>query len=64
MTLDEILTELGGRDRAGEFCGIQNDAIKKWFKAGRIPPKHWQAIVAETGGAVSFETLAALDEAA
>ena len=49
VTVDEILTRLGGADAAARLTGVGAEAIRKWRQARAIPSKHWSTIVAATG---------------
>jgi carbamoyl-phosphate synthase small subunit len=49
ITIDDIITRLGGGDEAARLTGVSADAIRKWRQAGSIPSRHWPAIMAATG---------------
>ena len=49
ISVDEILTRLGGAEAAARLTGVGHEAIRKWRQARAIPSKHWAAIVAATG---------------
>jgi carbamoyl-phosphate synthase small subunit len=53
QTVESIIALLGGPDAAAARCGIGTEAVRKWRQARAIPAKHWAAILAATGLALS-----------
>jgi carbamoyl-phosphate synthase small subunit len=53
ISVDDILHRLGGAENAARLTGVTQDAIRKWRQAGAVPAKHWAAIVAATGLALT-----------
>ena len=49
VTIDDIVTRLGGVEEAARLTAVSPDAIRKWRQANTIPPRHWPAIMAATG---------------
>jgi carbamoyl-phosphate synthase small subunit len=47
----------GGIETVTERCGIGEEAIKKWHQAGRIPPKHWPALIELGEGEITLAML-------
>lgn len=43
LTTADIITLLGGKDRAAEYLGVGEWTPYKWHNKG-IPAKHWKAI--------------------
>lgn len=52
-TVEEIISLLGGPEAAATRCGVGTEAIRKWRQAKAIPAKHWPAVLAATGLALS-----------
>ncbi len=52
-TVEEIIGLLGGPEAAATRCGVGTEAIRKWRQARAIPAKHWPAVLAATGLALS-----------
>jgi carbamoyl-phosphate synthase small subunit len=53
VTIDDVVSRLGGPDEAARLTGVSADAIRKWRQAGAIPSRHWPAVMAATGLAMS-----------
>ncbi len=53
LTIDDIVSRLGGADEAARLAGVSADAVRKWRQAGIIPSRHWPAIMAATGLAMT-----------
>ncbi len=52
-TVEDIISLLGGPEAAAAHCGVGTEAIRKWRQAKAIPAKHWPAVLAATGLALS-----------
>jgi carbamoyl-phosphate synthase small subunit len=52
-SVDDILALLGGPEAAARACQIGTEAVRKWRQSRAIPAKHWPAIIAATGLALS-----------
>jgi carbamoyl-phosphate synthase small subunit len=52
-SVDEIIERLGGAEAAAKLTGVGGEAIRKWRQARAVPSKHWPAIIAATGLALS-----------
>jgi carbamoyl-phosphate synthase small subunit len=52
-SVDEIIERLGGAEAATKLTGVGSEAIRKWRQARAIPAKHWAAVIAATGLALS-----------
>ncbi len=52
-SVEDILALLGGAEAAASQCQVGTEAIRKWRQAKAIPAKHWPAILAATGLALS-----------
>ena len=52
-SVEDILALLGGAEAAAQQCQVGTEAIRKWRQAKSIPAKHWPAILAATGLALS-----------
>src|SRR5215212_7496578 len=52
-TVEDIIALLGGPEPAARHCGIGTEAVRKWRQARAIPAKHWPAILAATGLALT-----------
>ena len=55
VSVEDILTRLGGAEQAARLTGVGLEAVRKWRQARAIPSKHWSAIVAAAG--LSFADL-------
>src|ERR1700759_2613224 len=53
VPIDSIIDRLGGADAAARLTGVGTEAVRKWRQAGLIPSRHWAALIAATGLAVS-----------
>src|SRR5271165_6356020 len=71
--VDALIERLGGPEAAGRLAGVGTEAVRKWRQAGSIPSRHWAAVIAATGLALSdlpgglaaprLETISADDDA-
>ncbi|MBU8540691.1 glutamine-hydrolyzing carbamoyl-phosphate synthase small subunit [Falsiroseomonas tokyonensis] len=52
-TVEEIIALMGGPEAAAQRLGIGTEAVRKWRQARAIPTKHWSAILAATGLALT-----------
>ena len=52
-TVDGIIERLGGAEAAARLTGVGPEAVRKWRQARAIPAKHWPAVIAATGLALS-----------
>jgi carbamoyl-phosphate synthase small subunit len=52
-TVESIIDRLGGSDAAARLTGVGTEAVRKWRQAGSIPSRHWAAVIAATGFALS-----------
>ncbi|WP_370455055.1 glutamine-hydrolyzing carbamoyl-phosphate synthase small subunit [Roseicella aquatilis] len=52
-TVEDIIALLGGPEAAAQRCSIGTEAVRKWRQARAIPPRHWPAILAATGLALT-----------
>lgn len=53
VSVDEIIERLGGAEPASRLTGVGLEAVRKWRQAHAIPSKHWPAVIAATGLALS-----------
>src|SRR5215471_494920 len=53
ISVDSIIDQLGGPDAAARLTGVGTEAVRKWRQAGSIPSRHWAAVIAATGLALS-----------
>ena len=53
VSVELILERLGGADAAARALGIGTEALRKWRQARAIPARHWPAVLAATGLALS-----------
>ena len=53
ISVDTIIERLGGADAAARLTGVGTEAVRKWRQAGSIPSRHWAAVIAATGFALS-----------
>ena len=51
--VDAIIDRLGGAEAAARLTGVGTEAVRKWRQAGSIPSRHWAAVIAATGLALS-----------
>ncbi|HYZ34548.1 MAG TPA: glutamine-hydrolyzing carbamoyl-phosphate synthase small subunit [Crenalkalicoccus sp.] len=51
--VEDIIARLGGPEEAARACGVGTEALRKWRQARAIPARHWAAILAATGLALS-----------
>ena len=52
-SVEDILALMGGAEAAAAQCQVGTEAIRKWRQARSIPAKHWPAVLAATGLALS-----------
>ncbi len=52
-SVDDIIDRLGGAEAASRLAGVGAEAVRKWRQARAIPAKHWPALLAATGLALS-----------
>src|SRR3954471_20372889 len=52
-SVDTIIDRLGGTDAAARLTGVGTEAVRKWRQAKSIPARHWGAVIAATGLALS-----------
>ncbi|HEY2620080.1 MAG TPA: glutamine-hydrolyzing carbamoyl-phosphate synthase small subunit [Acetobacteraceae bacterium] len=48
-----LIERLGGAEAAARLTGVGTEAVRKWRQAGSIPSRHWAAVIAATGLALS-----------
>ena len=53
IDVDAIIDRLGGAEAAARLTGVGTEAVRKWRQAGSIPSRHWAAVIAATGLALS-----------
>jgi carbamoyl-phosphate synthase small subunit len=53
LSVDSIIERLGGTDAAARLTGVGTEAVRKWRQAGLVPSRHWSAVIAATGLALS-----------
>ncbi len=51
--VDAIIDRLGGADATARLTGVGTEAVRKWRQSGSIPSRHWAAVIATTGLALS-----------
>ena len=51
--VDAIIDRLGGAEAAARLTGVGTEAVRKWRQSGSIPSRHWAAVIAATGLALS-----------
>jgi carbamoyl-phosphate synthase small subunit len=51
--VDAIIDRLGGADAAARLTGVGTEAVRKWRQSGAVPSRHWAAVIAATGFALS-----------
>jgi carbamoyl-phosphate synthase small subunit len=47
-----LIERLGGAKPRG-LTGVGTEAVRKWRQAGTVPSRHWAAVIAATGLALS-----------
>jgi hypothetical protein len=61
MDIANIITALGGRAPVASETGTESNTVVYWERRGRIPPRHWSAIIKMAANAgredISLETL-------
>jgi carbamoyl-phosphate synthase small subunit len=53
VDVDSIINRLGGAEAAAHLTGVGTEAVRKWRQSGSIPSRHWAAVIAATGLAMS-----------
>ena len=53
FSVDSVVERLGGAEAAARLTGVGTEAVRKWRQAGSIPSRHWAAVIAATGLALS-----------
>ena len=53
FSVDSVIERLGGAEAAARLTGVGTEAVRKWRQAGAIPSRHWPAVIAATGLALS-----------
>jgi carbamoyl-phosphate synthase small subunit len=53
VTVDSVIERLGGAEATARLAGVGTEAVRKWRQAGLIPSRHWAAVIAATGLALS-----------
>src|SRR6478736_3868360 len=53
VAVDSIIDRLGGAEAAARLTGVGTEAVRKWRQAASIPSRHWAAVIAATGLALS-----------
>jgi carbamoyl-phosphate synthase small subunit len=53
LGVDAIIDRLGGAEAAARLTGVGTEAVRKWRQSGSIPSRHWAAVIAATGLALS-----------
>ncbi|MSO91130.1 MAG: carbamoyl-phosphate synthase small subunit [Acetobacteraceae bacterium] len=49
MTVDQIITRLGGAEPLAQLTRVGTEAVRKWRQTQSIPSRHWPAIITATG---------------
>src|SRR5215813_8217087 len=53
IKIEVLIDRLGGAEAAARLTGVGTEAVRKWRQAGAIPSRHWTAVIAATGLALS-----------
>src|ERR1700693_1263608 len=53
FSVDSVIERLGGAEAAARLTGVGTEAVRKWRQAGSIPSRHWGAVIAAPGLALS-----------
>jgi carbamoyl-phosphate synthase small subunit len=53
IKMDTLIERLGGAEATARLTGVGTEAVRKWRQSGAIPPRHWAAVIAATGLALS-----------
>ena len=53
IDVDALIERLGGAEAAARLTGVGTEAVRKWRQAGAVPSRHWAAVIAATGLALS-----------
>ncbi len=53
MTVETIIERLGGLETGARLLGVGSEAVRKWRQTRSIPSRHWPAVIAATGIALT-----------
>ena len=53
ISVDAIIDRLGGAEAAARLTSVGTEAVRKWRQSGSIPSRHWAAVIAATGLALT-----------
>jgi carbamoyl-phosphate synthase small subunit len=53
IKVEVLIDRLGGAEAAARLTGVGTEAVRKWRQSGSIPSRHWAAVIAATGLALS-----------
>ncbi len=53
MSVDDVIARLGGAEAGARLLGVGTEAVRKWRQLRTIPSRHWPAVIAATGLALS-----------
>ena len=53
IAVDALIERLGGAEAAARLTGVGTEAVRKWRQTGSVPSRHWAAVIAATGLALS-----------
>jgi carbamoyl-phosphate synthase small subunit len=53
MTVDAIITRLGGAAAAAQLLGVGTEALRKWRQNGAVPARHWPTLIQAAGIALA-----------
>ncbi len=53
MSVEDVIARLGGAEAAARLLGVGTEALRKWRQARSLPHRHWPAVLAATGLALS-----------
>ncbi len=53
MSVDDVIARLGGAEAGARLLGVGTEAVRKWRQLRSIPSRHWPAVIAATGLALS-----------
>ena len=45
-TVEALIAALGGTVIVGAACGVERNTVTYWERRERIPPEHWDALIA------------------
>jgi carbamoyl-phosphate synthase small subunit len=63
IAIDLIIERMGGADVAARLTGVGTEAVRKWRQNGSIPSRHWPAVIAATGLAMTDLQIDSLSKA-